>query len=104
MTQHVLITGGSQGVGKATALLFAKNGWDVTIAARGCDRLNAVAEQIRILGQRALAIGKIAEAVQKAVNRRQNEVVVGRPATVATAMNRLFPALTQWALTQGTRG
>lgn len=35
MAQHVLITGGSQGVGKATALTFAENGWDVTIAARG---------------------------------------------------------------------
>ena len=43
MANHVLITGASQGAGKATALLFAKNGWDVTLAARNSDRLEQVA-------------------------------------------------------------
>ena len=56
MTQHVLITGGSQGAGKATALKFARAGWDVTIAARKRDRLQAVAEQIEATGQKALAV------------------------------------------------
>lgn len=56
MASHVLITGGSQGAGKATALRFAEQGWDVTIAAREGDRLNKVAEQIRSLGQKALAV------------------------------------------------
>ena len=44
----------------------------------------------------------IANAVWKAVQQRQNEVVVGL-AVVATELNRLFPALTQWALAKGTR-
>ena len=56
MTQHVLITGGSQGAGRATALKFARSGWDVTIAARKRDRLQAVAEQIEATGQKALAV------------------------------------------------
>lgn len=56
IAKHVLITGGSQGSGKATALKFARNGWDVTIAARGGDRLEDTAEQIRAAGQKVLAV------------------------------------------------
>ncbi len=56
MTQHVLITGASQGTGKATALKFAAQGWDVTLAARREDRLQAVAEQIEKMGRKAIAL------------------------------------------------
>jgi short-subunit dehydrogenase len=52
----VLITGGSQGSGKATARLFAQRGYDVVLAARQRDRLQAVADEIRQFGHRALAI------------------------------------------------
>ncbi len=56
MTATVLITGASQGSGKATALLFARNGYDVALTARQPERLEAVAAQIRALGRRAIAI------------------------------------------------
>ncbi|EDX83839.1 NAD dependent epimerase/dehydratase family [Synechococcus sp. PCC 7335] len=56
MSQHVLITGASQGTGKATALKFASKGWDVTLAARQADRLQAVAEQIEAMGSKAIAL------------------------------------------------
>jgi len=56
MTSTVLITGASQGSGKATALLFARNGYDVALTARQPERLEAVAAQIRALGRRAIAI------------------------------------------------
>ena len=56
MTQHVLITGASQGSGRATAILFAQKGWNVTITARGRDRLETVAETIQSIGQKALAV------------------------------------------------
>ncbi|MGD1856103.1 MAG: SDR family NAD(P)-dependent oxidoreductase [Leptolyngbyaceae cyanobacterium] len=56
MVQHVLITGASQGAGKATALHFARNGWNVTLAARHLERLETVAQEIRDLGQQALAL------------------------------------------------
>jgi NADP-dependent 3-hydroxy acid dehydrogenase YdfG len=52
----VLITGASQGSGKATALLFARQGYDVVLAARQSDRLQTVAEEITASGRRALAV------------------------------------------------
>eukprot|EP00242_Pyramimonas_sp_CCMP2087_P014794 CAMPEP_0198207456 /NCGR_PEP_ID=MMETSP1445-20131203/10902_1 /TAXON_ID=36898 /ORGANISM="Pyramimonas sp., Strain CCMP2087" /LENGTH=320 /DNA_ID=CAMNT_0043880491 /DNA_START=61 /DNA_END=1020 /DNA_ORIENTATION=- len=43
----VVITGGSQGVGKQTALLFAKKGYNVVVAAREPTRLQEVAQLVR---------------------------------------------------------
>jgi short-subunit dehydrogenase len=56
MAPTVLITGASQGIGKATALLFAQNGYDVVLAARDRDRLNRVAQEIVTLGREALTV------------------------------------------------
>ena len=41
-----IVTGGTQGIGKAAAVLLAKEGASVVIAARGQDMLDAVAAQI----------------------------------------------------------
>ena len=51
-----LITGGSSGIGKAIALTFAAAGADVAVCARRLPALEKVAEEIRALGRRALAI------------------------------------------------
>jgi short-subunit dehydrogenase len=51
-----LITGASQGSGKATALLFARNGYDLILAARRQDALEPVTQEIQALGRQALAI------------------------------------------------
>ena len=56
MTDTVLITGASQGIGRETALLFARKGYNVVLAARQAERLEAVAQEIRSMGQSALAI------------------------------------------------
>ncbi|MBW4649335.1 MAG: SDR family oxidoreductase [Kastovskya adunca ATA6-11-RM4] len=56
MAQTALITGASQGIGKATALLFARNGYDLVLAARQSDRLEAVASEIRALGRDVIAV------------------------------------------------
>jgi NAD(P)-dependent dehydrogenase (short-subunit alcohol dehydrogenase family) len=49
-----LITGGSDGLGRATALRLAAEGAAVAICARGADRLRAVAEEARSRGGEVL--------------------------------------------------
>lgn len=56
MEPTVLITGASQGIGKATAFLFAQNGYRVVLAARQNDRLQSVAHELREASYPAIAI------------------------------------------------
>jgi short-subunit dehydrogenase len=56
MSPTVFITGASQGIGKATALLFAQNGYDLIIIARNQEKLDVVAEEIKALDKQVLAI------------------------------------------------
>ena len=51
-----LVTGGSRGIGKATALGFARAGADVVVASRKLPDLELVAGEMRGLGRRALAV------------------------------------------------
>ena len=51
-----LVTGGSRGIGRATALALAREGVAVAIAARGPERLAATAAEIEALGVPALAV------------------------------------------------
>ena len=51
-----LITGGSRGIGQATALEFARAGADVVVASRKLEDLEKVAEEIRGMGRESLAI------------------------------------------------
>jgi NAD(P)-dependent dehydrogenase (short-subunit alcohol dehydrogenase family) len=51
-----LITGGSRGIGKATALGFASAGADVVVASRKLPDLEQVAAEIRGLGRKALPV------------------------------------------------
>ncbi len=56
MTQHVVITGASAGIGRATAQLFGKRGANVTLLARGAAGLQGAADDIEAAGGKALAI------------------------------------------------
>ncbi len=57
MSQPLLITGGSRGIGAATAILAARRGWDVAVNyTRDAAAADAVAAQVRALGRRALVI------------------------------------------------
>ncbi|HDP23937.1 MAG TPA: glucose 1-dehydrogenase [Deltaproteobacteria bacterium] len=51
-----LVTGGSRGIGKAIALQLADAGADVVVASRKQADLDAVADEIRALGRKSLAI------------------------------------------------
>jgi NAD(P)-dependent dehydrogenase (short-subunit alcohol dehydrogenase family) len=51
-----LISGGSRGIGKATALGFAEAGADVVVASRKLPDLEEVAGEIRKLGRKSLAV------------------------------------------------
>lgn len=69
-----LITGGSRGIGKESALAFARHGADVVVTSRTLSDLEKVAAEVRSLGSRALAISvdvsdstQIYEAVGTAV-------------------------------------
>ncbi|AFY41684.1 SDR family oxidoreductase [Nostoc sp. PCC 7107] len=53
--QNALITGASSGIGKATALAFAKAGIDVALVSRSLDKLEAVATAAKQTGVEAKA-------------------------------------------------
>lgn len=50
------VTGGGRGIGRAIALAFAADGASVAVSSRTLDELESVAEEIRGLGSRALAV------------------------------------------------
>lgn len=65
MPQVAVVTGGSAGIGRATAMAFARAGYWVGVLARDAGRLEAVCESIRGTGGHALGIPTdVADAVQ----------------------------------------
>lgn len=63
-----VVTGAGRGIGRETALAFARAGADVALCARHAETINPVAEEIRALGRRALpAVLNVAD--EKAVEK-----------------------------------
>ncbi len=54
--QVVVITGGGRGIGEGIALGMAEAGADIVLAARRTNEIEAVADKVRALGRKALAI------------------------------------------------
>ena len=69
MTKHVLITGGSDGIGKLTAKKLVEAGYNVTILSHDTDKTKATANEIRCafvvadvsIGEEAAGAVKLAE-------------------------------------------
>lgn len=54
--QIVVVTGASAGIGRATAVEFAKHGWRVALLARGADGLEGAREEVELAGGQALVV------------------------------------------------
>ena len=73
----VVITGGSAGIGRAAARAFARDGADVTLIARGMDRLRDAQREIEQLGRRALIVSADvadAAAIEQAAEQTEKEL------------------------------
>jgi NAD(P)-dependent dehydrogenase (short-subunit alcohol dehydrogenase family) len=73
----VVVTGGSAGVGRATAAHFARRGWRVVMLARGLDGLTAACRDVERAGGRGFAVAcDVADApsVEAAAERIEREL------------------------------
>ena len=73
----VVITGGTMGIGRATAVAFAQAGWAVAVLARGEERLRSTEAELKALGAPALCIAADvadAAAVEAAATRIEQEL------------------------------
>src|SRR4051812_6069581 len=73
----VAVTGASAGVGRATAVAFARDGARVALLARGQDGLDGAVKEIQALGGTALAVPTDvadAEAVEQAAARTEADL------------------------------
>jgi len=78
MSEVVVITGASAGVGRATARRFAKHGARVGLLARGLDGLEAARREVEKLGGKALALSvDVADAAQVEAAAAQVEEELG---------------------------
>lgn len=76
-TPVVVVTGSSAGVGRATAVHFAREGWDVGLMARGRAGLLGAADEVRAEGQRAHVVAcdvSDADAVDAAADEYEREL------------------------------
>ena len=77
MRKTIVVTGAGAGVGRATAIAFARAGYNVAMLSRGRARLEAAAQSVRSLGTEALPIAvdvAEADAIDEAAERVEREL------------------------------
>jgi 7-alpha-hydroxysteroid dehydrogenase len=74
-----IVTGSGRGIGRAIALAYAEAGADVVCSARSLSDVEGVAEEVRALGRRALAIScDVTDAAQRLALVSQAHEQLGR--------------------------
>ena len=109
MAPTVLITGASQGIGKETALLFARKGYNLVLAARNADRLNDLAQALQAANHSALTVptdvrdpGQVAALVEQAIaTYGRVDVLVNNAGIYVSGPAEAF-SLEDWHLTLDT--
>ncbi|MRR19262.1 SDR family oxidoreductase [bacterium] len=81
----VIVTGASSGIGRATAIEFARNGSRVVIAARSADRLQTLEKEITALGAETLAC--VTDVSREDDCRKMVEATIRRFGTVDILIN-----------------
>jgi len=81
----VIITGGSSGIGRCTAVLFARRGWRVGLIARGAEGLAASCEDVGAFGARAAAAQ--ADVADSAALREAANAIIARLGPVDVWIN-----------------
>lgn len=94
MSAWVLITGGSRGIGAATALRCAAAGWDVAVNyARDAEAAGALTDRLRAMGRRALALqADVADEAQVAAMFQRLDAEGGRLAGLVNNAGIVAPA------------
>jgi 3-oxoacyl-[acyl-carrier protein] reductase len=80
-----IVTGGSRGIGRSIALGLAAEGCRVAICARGAERLEATAEELRAAGAEVLALAL--DVTDEASQRRLIEETAGRFGRIDVLVN-----------------
>ncbi len=96
LNQHAIITGGSSGIGKATAKLLAQQGANISIIARERTKLDLAKQEIEAV--RANSNQQVLALVADVANQPENELAIrtaieqiGNPDLLITSAGMAYP-------------